>query len=200
MLTVLSENIWFIEGVRHQLNAEGISILKKQDIYRRATLLSRLRSKILIIDLSHTGINLQDTLSGIRAGMAVCADIHITVILHKKERVISETLRRYYPGVQILSPELFLEQKSLSALISARSRPECKTLPQHHAASYVLTHREIELLNLLSKGYSQKTIGIITALNLKTVSHYKRSIYRKAGCATLCDFLALTRSMGYPAH
>jgi len=199
MLTVLSDNMWFVEGIRTQLDVEGISILKKQNIHHQATLLSCLRAKTLIIDLSHSGINLQDTLICIRACLAACADIRITVVLHEKERIISDTLTHYFPALQILSPKAFLTRKSLLALKACYSRSEDVNL-QAESVSLALTRREIELLNFLSKGYSQKTIGFITALNMKTVSHYKRSIYRKAGCTSLTDFLALTRRMGYSPH
>ena len=195
MLAVLSDNMWFIEGIRTQLNVESISIFKKQVIHRQATLLSCLRAKILIIDLSHSGINLQDTLSCIRACLAACGDVRITVVLHEKERIISDTLTHYFPALQILSPEAFLTIKNLLALKTSYSRSEDNL--QAETVRLALTRREIELLNFLSKGYSQKTIGFITALNMKTVSHYKRSIYRKAGCTSLTDFLALIRRMGY---
>ena len=199
MLTVLTDNMWFVEGIRAQLNIEGISILKKHNIHHQATLLCCLRAKTLIIDLSHSGINLQDTLICIRACLAACINVHIMVVLHEKERIICDTLTHYFPAIQILSPEAFLTIKSLLGLKTYYSRSENNNL-RAETVSLALTQREIEMLHFLSKGYSQKTIGFITALNMKTVSHYKRSIYRKAGCTSLTDFLALTRRMGYSSH
>jgi len=64
----------------------------------------------------------------------------------------------------------------LTSLLLA-NKPECPFLKQ-------LTTRELEILALLSKGYTNSTIAGVLFIDLKTVEHHINSMYSKLRAAT----------------
>lgn len=89
--------------------------------------------------------------------------------------------------------QLLADVEQLAARLSmAGLAAEISNLAQHAAADYPdgLTQREVEVLQLLAIGRSNKDISMVLAISLSTVATHVRSILGKTGCANRTEAAA----------
>jgi DNA-binding NarL/FixJ family response regulator len=77
---------------------------------------------------------------------------------------LCQTIQAVYDGQVILDPPL--------ATFMFAGKPECPFLKQ-------LTTRELEILSLLSQGYTNSAIADTLFIDIKTVEHHLNSMYSK---------------------
>ena len=115
---------------------------------------------ILLIFYSSQDIELlrRLALSG-ESGMAL-------FLKHSLDKVdqLCQTIQAVYDGQVILDPPL--------ATFMFAGKPECPFLKQ-------LTTRELEILSLLSQGYTNSAIADTLFIDIKTVEHHLNSMYSK---------------------
>lgn len=53
-----------------------------------------------------------------------------------------------------------------------------------------LTKREVEIVNLIAKGYSSEKIGEVLSISVKTVSNHRNNIYSKLGVQNTAELIS----------
>ena len=87
-------------------------------------------------------------------------------------------IRLVWSGETYLSPEL---EKSVGASFVSQSRTATDRL------TTVLTHREIEVLQLVAEGRTTKSIGLSLDISAKTVDTHRQNIMKKLNLRTVAE-------------
>ncbi len=90
-------------------------------------------------------------------------------------------------------------RQGFNTLLDALEHPKTKPLSagfEMLAACYNLSQREFEVLRLIAQGKSDKDIGTILGLSVKTVANHNRNIYAKCQVAGRYELLAKLYAKG----
>lgn len=103
-----------------------------------------------------------------------------TGYLTKDTRTIDilERLKQLRAGGSPISP--VIARRLLKRFRSGKAEPEAQSAPKQPPSKYTpLSERELEVLEMVSKGFMQAEIAELLGVSINTVSTYVKRIYRK---------------------
>jgi DNA-binding NarL/FixJ family response regulator len=194
-VVIIDDHPMFRQGVSHSLNSDpGIQVVGEGATSEEALQLAQeLLPDVLLLDISMPGGGLNaascvaETCPVVRIGMLTVSENDDDVMQALKAgasgyilKGVSSTelngiVRSLQRGEMYISP-------SLAARIIADSRAADAKLPlagTHSAASYDLTAREEQILNLIARGMSNREIGEALNIAEKTVKNYVTNVFQK---------------------
>ena len=98
---------------------------------------------------------------------------------------IVEAVRAVHEGQSVLDPAI--ARKLMAQLVALRTEPHVEPL----------TERELEVLRLAAKGYTNKAIGAELSISDRTVQGHLAKIYGKVGAASRTEAVMRAVSMGW---
>ncbi len=101
---------------------------------------------------------------------------------------------------EALSQEIALDYVRRLLAAFPASEPEPATLPQPESSEFdwidPLSDRELEVLQLIAEGLTNKEVGSRLYLTLNTVKAHTRNIYSKLGVNSRIQAVARARDLG----
>src|SRR3990172_3138033 len=98
---------------------------------------------------------------------------------------VIQAVKDVHDGVSVMDPAI--TQKLLTQI----------TAPEPNSAIEELTHREMEVLQLVGKGYTNKAIGVQLSISDRTVQGHLAHIFGKLQAASRTDTLMRAVSLGW---
>jgi DNA-binding NarL/FixJ family response regulator len=116
-----------------------------------------------------------------------------TGYLHKDDSKfeIIQAIRSALNGEAPISPGI-----ALTILKSLQEVPEKKPVKVDTPRSAILSAREVEIIELISKGMSNDEVGKVLGISRNTVPVHVRNIYRKLGAARRTEAVFEARQLG----
>ena len=154
-------------------DAEIKVVAEAADGTQAYTIVSRERPDILLMDIS---------MPPGQSGLVAC-----------------EKIARDFPGTRIVILTMFAEPEYLFYTLRGYIHPKMAALltkqlvgaGEEEDRSYQqLSNRELEILQLLAKGYTNKEISEQVYLSVKTVEAHRSKIYKKLGFKTRADLVS----------
>jgi DNA-binding NarL/FixJ family response regulator len=116
--------------------------------------------------------------------------------IHFEEEVAADRLAEIRERSKIVEPKLVLE-RLLSELAIAPSPPEHEGSQTVHPRTDLLTDREVEILQRVSNGMSNRDIAEELFLSTGTVKWYLSQIYGKLGVSSRTQAIARARELRF---
>lgn len=150
---------------------------------------------LLDIDLPDiTGIELQALLAE--------KQLHIPIIFLTGQANVSNTIQAFRKGAidlleKPVSDEMLLERINEALTIDTKART--KALKQSVIRQRVerLTKREVEVMELLASGYSNKQMAQELDISYRTVEIHRRRVYEKTEVESLAELIELVHVIGF---
>ncbi|HWA24661.1 MAG TPA: response regulator transcription factor [Lacunisphaera sp.] len=198
------------QGMRRLIEAEPDLqvVAEAQDGSEVPALVAAHQPDIVVLDLSMPQVGGVETLRQLRAAQATCKVLVLTV--HEDRSYLREVLEAGALGYMLkraAAAELIDAIRSIArgqAFVDARITTELVNLltvppPRHSADAPELTVRELDTLRYIAEGYSNKEIGAVMELSVKTVETYKARAMRKLGLLSRVDIVRIARERRWPA-
>jgi DNA-binding NarL/FixJ family response regulator len=193
-LAIIEEQEIYREMYRYVLPGKASIEIKKVSDYRSRgdidTVVAETSPDVLLLSVKKLDINMIEELERVRTGhpgmgiiilivfyssqdiellrkLALCGESGMALFLKQsldKVEHLCRTITAVSQGQVILDPPL--------ASFMFAGKPECPFLKQ-------LTTRELEILSLLSQGYTNSAIADKLFIDIKTVEHHLNSMYSK---------------------
>lgn len=151
----------------------------------------------LLLDINlpdMTGIRLQDLLAE--------KQLHIPIIFLTGQASVSNTIQAFRKGAidlleKPVSDEMLLERIDEALEIDAKARS--KALKQSAIRQRIdrLTKREVEVMELLASGYSNKQMAQELDISYRTVEIHRRRVYEKTEVESLAELIELVHVIGF---
>jgi DNA-binding NarL/FixJ family response regulator len=185
-------------GVRVLLEANpGWEVVGEAENGRDAVELARkTQPEVAIMDVGMPGLN------GFDATRQVCEASPRTAVLiltmHESEQVMREVLAAGASGYVLKSDagrdlvsavEALAQHKTFfSSSVADEMLRKLQHAPDDREAS-ALTHREREVVQLLTEGKGNKEVAGVLGISVRTVETHRANIMRKLGCRSLSDLV-----------
>ncbi|MEZ5792447.1 MAG: response regulator transcription factor [Nitratireductor sp.] len=135
--------------------------------------------------------------TGDRGGAVIChVSENPTLLRQLVESTASAFLgqnagsREYLAAVEAVSAGgIYISRNLMSCLISLNEPARAKTNP------YKLTDRELDILNMLADGLSNKEVAHKLELSVRTVEAHRFSLRQKTGANILSDLVRISKSL-----
>jgi DNA-binding NarL/FixJ family response regulator len=116
-----------------------------------------------------------------------------TGYLHKDDSKfeIIQAIRSALNGEAPISPAI-----ALTILKSLQEAPDKKPVKSEATRQAILSAREVEIIELISKGMSNDEVGTVLGISRNTVPVHVRNIYRKLGAARRTEAVFEARQLG----
>lgn len=120
--------------------------------------------------------------------------------LHKDDSSIAiiKAIKVAIRGESILSPGIARQIVNELRLRDISKRDASIETIRHHTSSHqtILSDREVEVINLLSKGLTNEEVATVLEIATSTIAVHVRNIYKKLGVSRRVEALYEARSMG----
>ena len=211
-MIALTLNILILDD--HELIAYGIkSKLEKLlpnaefDVYTKGEVVNR-KSKDKKYDLYIVDLELQDT-----SGFDVVKKIRklypksniIVCTLHEEIWFVKELNALHVNGILFKSSCLDLLDKAVSKVINGedffcekyKELTNSKEKDYHYLLNEMFTKNEIDVLNMVCKGYTIKVIAENKSWSVKTVEYYRKRLFDKFGVSNSSRLIAVAIKEGF---
>jgi len=179
-----------LEGIKTLLSVEAdLEIVGEAADARRATqLLGFAKSDLLVTDLSLPDTNHTDFIKSTRAQYPALKILVLS--MHDEQEIIKDVLKAGANGYVLKNNSreelvkairnVLLGAEYVSPDVALKLLEASKRLNESH-----LTGREIEIVRLISKEFSNKQIADKLFISERTVESHRKNIFRKAGVHTV---------------
>lgn len=204
-LLVVDDQIIVRMGINNLLRgAEGICMVGEADCGKRAIELARsLRPDVMLLDIKLPDMSGIEVLHRLRSEpvtsqirvviLTVYDDLEIAteairagaigyILKDLTPRELLDAIHAAYRGVPLLSDSV--ARKLVSTLFRTESLPgaDREVEEENEAGTWFdLTEREYEIVRLVAKGYSNKSVARELSISLSTVKTHLRHIFKKVG-------------------
>lgn len=156
---------------------------------------------LLITELLNGGQGVESSLRMLVKLKQIHADARIVILTKITDISILGLVRTLLPGVVLVRKKesvnaLRLAISHLSLTEQQHTSRNWKSIPSR--SSVHITLREFGMMKFFNSGLKLAAIGERVCLSPKTVSHYRRSVYRKLKCKSEADFASKLRSLNFP--
>ncbi len=194
-------------GLRALIHAEATFELAGEASggYEAIELVEKSRPDVLVLDLSMPDL---DGISVTRKLRQEYPDLHILILtLHEDEALLKEAIKSGASGYilkkaaetelisalqTILRGELYVDPSMVRVLLG-ETKPASPAPP---ASGETLTPREIEVLQLIVEGYTNRQIGEKLVISVRTVEGHRANIADKLGLHSRVDLVRYAREHG----
>ncbi len=194
-------------GLRALLNAEPDMELVGEATggHEAVELAGRLRPDVLVLDISMPDL---DGIRVVRAIKPQYPDLRILILtVHEDEALLREAIRAGAVGYvlkraaeaelisairTIMRGELAVDPSMVRILLSGEARPAAA---QREVAE-PLTNREKEVLELIAQGYTNRQIGELLSISVRTVEGHRANLSEKLGLHSRVELVRYARGHG----
>lgn len=191
-IIINDSNAFIVESLRVALSVSGDGLIHTRNLCESSVYIKKSLYSILITELINEGEGIDSSVADLIYLTRVNAGLKIIVFTCISDASLLSLIKRLLPDAILIrktEPVCVIREKYAArhSSFSHPARTDTRISKYHPAGS--VTPREFGLMKWFVSGHNHVEIGRRLHLSPKTVSHYRRSLYRKLQCASEAEFV-----------